>query len=127
VAPLDTEHLLLLGGVSALDGAAAHPRVLDVTCTVACAPKPTADTTLELRAPIVTMVQAGGVLAVGRDADGATRAVWAADPMGTFVDAPRRTPRRGGTALRTGGGTMLVAGGTLTDGSPALTLEVWTP
>jgi hypothetical protein len=124
LAALDGSHVLLVGGVSSVDGAPEPPRTFDLGCTIACAPEATATASLDLRRA-TALASNGAVVAVGEDADGVTRAAWAKDAQGAFVEVPLRDPRKGAVTLATGGGTLVVAAGVHADGTPALGVEVF--
>ncbi len=122
LVPLDARYVLRVGGrVSETEFAPSV--VYDLDCVADCVPIPV-DAPVEL-ANVTAYHQEGTILAIGTNADGWTEGrLITSDAIETIE---LREQRAGASVLKTTRGEIVVAGGELTDGAPALTLEFYQP
>jgi hypothetical protein len=119
---LDQGTALRLGGETATGGADSVE--IDLGCAEPCAAEPAGDA-VPLTAARGFAAGSLGILVVGADADGETRA-YAYDD-GAARELELRVRRRGATALELPTGQLAVVGGERLDGGPAGALELITP
>lgn len=117
----DARRVVRVGGL--IGDAYAPSVVYDLDCTESCAPAPLWEP-VEL-ADVDAFRVGDALLVVGTNADGFTEARRVTED-GIDVVALRE-PRRGGSAVQTPLGQVVVIGGELEDGSEALVLELYQP
>jgi len=109
-AVLDAAHILVAGGVDEL-GQSAPTRVFDLACTAACVPAVWDGAKLPV--PLVGSdafaLDAGSILLVGDDADGASHALRVSAQAAQ--DIPFKVPRRGARAVVVNPPAITIVGG----------------
>lgn len=121
--------VLLVGGM--LDGMSAPTRTLDLTCTGTC----TQVTLGAISLPVTLqnanayLIASGHAMVVGDDLSdaGQTHSYVVDVGHNTVTEAPLREPRRRATPVLSPNGTLAMVGGEHLDGSPALSIELFTP
>lgn len=112
-ATLDQSHVAIAGGATAEVGAPV--RVLDLTCTTACAPTAWPDALPLVRAEAIALGE-GALFVLGDDAVGTTHA-YRVSPNGAR-EVPLKNPRRGARLVATPTNAVAVVGG----GAPGIEL-----
>lgn len=112
-AALDQSHVAIVGGATAEAGAPV--RVLDLTCTTACAPAAWPDALPLVRAEAIALGP-DAVFVLGDDAAGVTHA-YRVSPNGAR-EIPLKNPRRGARLVATPTNAVAVVGG----GAPGIEL-----
>lgn len=118
----------LVGGVKGSAG--AETRTLDSSCPNGCAvtivdaPLP-----VVMRGMVAYGVGVGRAIAVGSEAgaEAMTRTFLLDISVPEVVELPLREPRRGATPVVAPNGTLAIVGGAHPDGTPALSVEMWSP
>jgi hypothetical protein len=128
---VDPARIALVGGV--LAGAPAPTRLLAPGCAQLCAPEELIEATLPVAISGVTAFALGGgrAVAVGNELSDAGFGLMRAFVVGLVTpsvdEAPLREPRSGASVVAAPNGTLGILGGSLEDGSPALTIETLFP
>jgi hypothetical protein len=121
------DRVLVFGGD--LDGDSAPTRLIDARCAKGCAAE---DLPADAAPPAVVHVSSswgiapGIALVIAEDqAAPATRTFLVDVPAKTTTELPLREPRAGAVAVPTPNGSLMLLGGRLTDGGPALRVEMF--
>ena len=130
---VDSARIALVGGV--LAGAPAPTRFITPGCTQMCAAEEAAEATLPVALSDVRAFALGGgrVVAVGSEVGsevagpGLTRTFLVGLAAPSVEEAPLRDPRSNASVVAAPNGTLSILGGSLADGSPALTVEMFFP
>jgi hypothetical protein len=126
---VDPARIALVGGV--LAGAPAPTRLLAPGCAQMCVPEELIEATLPVAISGVTAFSLGGgrAVAVGNELSdpGLMRAFVVGIVTPSVDEAPLREPRSGASVVAAPNGTLGILGGSLEDGSPALTIETLFP
>jgi hypothetical protein len=119
--------LLLVGGTK--DGSPAPPRIIDLSCSsMTCMPMvPTSSNLPSLANATAFQLPTGGALVVGDDEAGMTTSYLVDINTLNATAVPLREPRRGAIALPAPNGSIALVGGEHEGGSPALSIELFTP
>jgi hypothetical protein len=120
--------VVLVGGT--LDGAPAPIRRLDPTCVDACAAKVVtgSDPSVALTSVHAYTLGGGRILAVGEAITSPPQTHSFLLQLGTSAtELPLREPRSGAAVIPAPNGTLALVGGTLLDGKPALSVELFLP
>jgi hypothetical protein len=118
--------VLVFGG--ALEGASAPTRIVDPRCTAGCAAETLAwaEPAAALRVSSSWSIAAGRALAITEDdALPATRTFLIDLLAAELTEIPLREPRAGAVAVPTPNGSLMLLGGRLADGGPALRAEMY--
>lgn len=126
---VDPARIALVGGV--LAGAPAPTRLLAPGCAAMCAPEEAMEATIPVAISGVTAFSLGGgrAVAVGNELSGPgwMRAFVVGLVSASVDEAPLREPRSGASVVAAPNGTLAILGGSLEDGSPALSIEMLFP
>jgi hypothetical protein len=123
---LPSDQAMLVGGTTG--GLAAPTRVVDLRCAADCAYQSIDSATVStLASRTSAFAIPGAYLVVGDDPNGQTRAFRVRLDDQSATELPFREPRLGATAVAAPNGTLLVLGGSLVSGGPALDVESYFP